>query len=67
MLNIINYIYIVYRYKQILIFSSTYSQVLSVLILKEKYGLDFSWIAMSLVYVADYLVRVMPLKPFSHL
>ena len=54
-------------YKQILIFSSTYSQVLSVLILKEKYGLDFSWIAMSLVYVADYLVRVTPLKPFSHL
>ena len=54
-------------YKQIFIFSSTYSQVLLVLILKEKYGLDFSWIAVSLVNVDDYLVCVMPLKPFSHL
>lgn len=54
-------------YKQILIFSSTYSQVLLMLILKGKCGLDFSWIAVSPVYVDVYLVCVMPLKPFSHL
>ena len=54
-------------YKQILMFSSTYSQVLSVLILKGKYGLGFSWIAVSSVNVDDCLVLVMPLKPFSHL